>query len=61
MDSLDPIEEAARGYRERLIENGWPQPIAVSVSANLLAQWTSLSLRGMYESSGSDDEEEAES
>lgn len=36
LESLAPMREAAAGYREKLIEAGWPDHEAARISAELL-------------------------
>lgn len=36
MDAWRQMEEAARGFRHYLIENGWPDPVAQGVAGELL-------------------------
>lgn len=36
MESLEPLREAASGYRKKLIEDGWSEADASSIATDLL-------------------------
>lgn len=46
VDSLKMLSETARGYREILIQHGWPEPTADQLAAQLLAGMQAAAMGG---------------
>lgn len=47
METLKPMEEAARGYKADLIRNEWTTGAAERIAARLLIEMNAAALRGV--------------